>query len=334
MPIHGKNNAITDVPGIRVGHYTDPEAASGVSVVLCPQGAVGGVDVRGSAPGTRETDLLEPANLVEQVQAVVLTGGSVFGLATAQGVIQFLAEQGCGFPLEQDHVAPIVPAAALFDMGRGRQFVPPVKPSWGYDACTAAHTGPLDMGCLGAGTGAQAGGIKGGLGTASRKLENGLTVGALVAVNALGSVINPANGRPWEIGLEKDGEFGSLGRRAVRLPPPPDAAPGQNTTIGVVACDGQLTKAQAQKIAGMAHDGMARAIRPAHTMFDGDTIFCLATGQQQLPAVPGFFAASQAQAVNELGDAAADCMARAIIHAILNAASMAGMTAFRDLEAR
>ena len=334
MPTDGHHNAITDVAGICVGHFTAPKALSGVTAILCPAGAVGGVDVRGSAPGTRETDLLDPANLVEQVQAVVLTGGSVFGLAAADGVVRWLAEKGHGFPLEQGYTAPIVPGAALFDLGRGNQFVPDVGAAWGRQACEAAANGPVDMGCVGAGTGALAGGIKGGLGTASLPLGDGLTVGAIVAVNSLGSVINPATGRPWEIGLEMEGEFGRQGQRTVELPEPPRAEPGRNTTIGVVATDAILTKSQAQKIAQMAHDGMARAIRPAHTMFDGDTIFCLATGQRELPATPGFFTAPHAQAINDLGDAAAACMARAIIHAILHAESIAGLTAYRDLPER
>jgi L-aminopeptidase/D-esterase-like protein len=334
MSTPGPNNSITDIASIRVGHYTDTENVSGVTVIFCPEGAVGGVDVRGSAPGTRETDLLDPTNLVAQVQAVVLTGGSVYGLATAQGVVTYLAEQGHGFPLEGGQVAPIVPGAALFDLGRGPQFVPPITPDWGYQAAKCAGSGPLDSGCVGAGTGANAGGIKGGMGSASLELDRGLTVGALVAVNSLGSVINPATGRPWEIGMELEDEFGDLGKRTVDLPAPPEAAPGQNTTIGVVATDARLTKTQAKKIAQMAHDGMARAIRPAHTMFDGDTIFTLATGRKTLPATPGFFAAPGAEAINELGHAAADCMTRAIIHAVLKAESMAGMIAFRDLNPR
>ena len=218
MTIHGPNNALTDVEGIRVGHYTSREAASGVTVILAAEGAVAGVDVRGSAPGTRETDLLDPMNLVEKVQAVVLTGGSVYGLATADGVVKWLAQRGHGFPLEGGQVAPIVPAAALFDLGRGSSFVPPVGPEWGQAACEASGNGAVPMGCVGAGTGALAGGIKGGLGTASEKLDSGLMVAAIVAVNSLGLVVNPKTGRPWEIGLEMNGEFGGQGLRSVRLP--------------------------------------------------------------------------------------------------------------------
>jgi L-aminopeptidase/D-esterase-like protein len=188
------------------------------------------------------------------------------------------------------------------------------------------------MGSVGAGTGAVSEALKGGLGTASTLLDSGLIVAALVAVNSHGSVINPATGQPWEIGLEIDAEFAEQGRRAVRLPPPPHGFPARNTTIGLVATDAVLTKAQAAKIAQMAHDGMARAIRPAHTMFDGDTLFCLATGNRPLPEVEGFFAAPQAQALSEVGHAAANCMARAIIHAVLRAHGTPQQAAFRDLE--
>lgn len=330
----GKYNSLTDVEGIEVGHFTSLEAASGTSVILCTGGAVAGVDVRGSAPGTRETDLLAPLNLVEKVQAVVLTGGSVYGLSTADGVVRWLAERGCGFPLEEGHVAPIVPAAALFDLGRGKDYVPPIGPLWGAAACQSAATGAVPMGCVGAGTGAMAGPIKGGLGSASEVLDSGITVAAMVAVNSLGSVINEATGRPWEIQLELNEEFGPLRGRAVKLPEVQRPASPSNTTIGVIATDAILTKSQAQKVAQMAHDGLARAIRPAHTMFDGDTIFCLATGRSHLPDMQGFFAAPKARALNDLGSAAADCMSRAIVRAVLEARSLGKMTAFRDLERR
>lgn len=334
MPEPGTHNALTDIPGISVGHFTSREAASGVTVILVPEGAVAGVDVRGSAPGTRETDLLNPMNLVEKVQAVVLTGGSVYGLAAADGVVRWLASKKLGFPLEGGQVAPIVPAAALFDLGRGADFVPPVGPEWGQAACEAAADGPVAVGSVGAGTGALAGGIKGGLGTASQQIDSGLIVAAIVAVNSLGTVMDPRTGRPWEIGMEMNEEFGFQGRRRVRLPKEAHSAPPSNTTIGVVATDATLNKAQAQKIAQMAHDGLARAIRPAHTMFDGDTIFCLATGRRPLPETEGFFAAPHAQAINDLGRAAADCLTRAIIRAVLEADSLGQMKAFRGLQDR
>lgn len=329
-----KNNSLTDVEGLLVGHFTDTKAACGVSVAICPEGATAGVDVRGSAPGTRETDLLAPLNVVEKVQAIVLTGGSVYGLSAADGVVRWLSKKGLGFPLEAGNVAPIVPAAALFDLGRGKDYIPAIDAAWGTKACKNAGPDAFPLGCVGAGTGALAGGIKGGLGTASEVLASGLTVAAMVAVNSLGSVIDPATGKPWEIRMEQGAEFGKQGKRSVLLPVPPKAEAGRNTTIGIVATDAVLTKAQAQKIAQMAHDGMARAIRPAHTMFDGDTIFCMATSKKELPDTPGFFAAPKAMALIEVGRAAADCMTRAIIRAVLEATSSHNMIAFRDLENR
>lgn len=324
-------NSITDISGIQVGHYTDLAAASGVTVVLCEKGAVAGVDVRGSAPGTRETDLLNPINLVEKAQAVVLSGGSVFGLAASDGVVQWLEKKGRGFPLGNDQVAPIVPAATLYDLGRGSSFRPPITTQWGKQACEAASDREVEQGSVGAGTGALAGNIKGGVGTASCLLPSGIWVGAVVAVNSNGSVIDPQTGQPWEIRLGVDNEFGAQGKKSVELPPTEASEPAQNTTIGVVATDAACTKVQAQKIAQMSHDGMARSIRPAHTMFDGDTLFCLATGAKELPQTPGFFEAPYAQAVTEIGHAAADCVSRAIIHGVLAAQSLGTITAFGDL---
>ncbi|MEW6187742.1 MAG: P1 family peptidase, partial [Thermodesulfobacteriota bacterium] len=271
-------------------------------------------------------------NLVEKIQALVLSGGSVYGLSVCDGVVKWLSDKGCGFPLSDGQVAPIVPAAALFDLGRGKDFIPPIQASWGRLACESAGNGPIPIGSVGAGTGALSGGIKGGLGTASEMLDCGITVAALVAVNSLGTVIDPQTGLPWEWRLEKNGEFGEPDKMAVHLPDPPQPLPAGNTTIGVIATDALLTKAQAQKIAQMAHDGLARAIRPAHTMFDGDTLFCMATGAIDLPRQSGFFAAPQAQALNDIGQAAADCMTRAIIRGVLEATSLGGMTAFRDLQ--
>lgn len=332
MPIHGEHNALTDISGLLVGNYTDENAASGVTVVLCKDGAVAGVDVRGSAPGTRETDLLNPLNLVQEVQAVVLSGGSVYGLSAADGVVRWLQEKGHGFPLDDTHIAPIVPAATLFDLGRGDDFVPPIDAAWGRHACDASGGDRIVTGCVGAGTGAVAGGIKGGLGTASVVLETGLTVGALAAVNSRGTIINPQSGELWECRLEMDGEFGDQGRRLVKMPTLTEGAPGRNTTIAVVASDAILTKTEANKIAQMAHDGMARAIRPAHTMFDGDTIFCLGTGKKTLPENTSFSPDLHAEAINLVGHHAADCLARAVIHAVLAAESTGDTLAFRDLE--
>ena len=330
----GTNNGLTDVPGIWVGHHTDKSAASGTTVVVCLDGAVGGVDVRGAAPGTRETDLLAPENLVEEIHAVCLSGGSVYGLAAADGVVRYLASLSIGFPLGDAQVAPIVPAAVLYDLGRGADFRPPVDNIWGDSACRSAGPGPVDTGCVGAGTGALSGGIKGGLGTASTVLETGITVGALVAVNSLGSTIDPETGTFWEARLESGSEFSGQLRPRVMLPALPSGKSAKNTTLAVVATDARLTKVQAKKIAMMAHDGMARAIRPAHTMFDGDIVFCLSTGKHPLPTTTGFFAAPVAQAVSDLGHAAADCLARAIIRGILDAESAYGMTAYRDLNHR
>ena len=328
----GKSNSILDIEGLMIGHHTDIEALCGVTAVICTEGAIASVDVRGSAPGTRETDLLDPVNLVEKAQAVVLSGGSVFGLAASDGVVRWLAEKGFGFPLENNQVAPIVPAAVLYDLGRGRDFVPPINLEWGRKACDNSGIDVLATGCVGAGTGAVSGGIKGGLGMASFVLGDGITVAALVAVNSLGSIINPMNGRPWEIGLALDDEFGEEGKRAVKLPTPSEATLATNTTIGIIATDADITKVQAKKIAQMAHDGMARAIRPSHTLFDGDTIFCLATCKKQLPETQGFFPSPNAHAINELGHAAANCMSRAIIRGVLSAQSLGGITAFCDLE--
>ena len=336
MSQSGLNNCITDVDGLKVGSYTDRQALCGCTLVLCPEGTTAGVDVRGAAPGTRETDLLDPVNLVNEVHAVSLSGGSVYGLACADGAVRWLSEQGIGFPLDDSgHVAPIVPGAVLYDLGRGAEFVPPVGPDWGRAACEAVGGGPVDMGCVGAGTGAVAGGMKGGLGSASELLESGVTVGAVVAMNSLGSLLNPATGQFWELGQELGHEFGLDAAQAKVLPPwPPQAEAAKNTTIGVVATDAALSKAQCKKMAQMAQDGLARAIRPAHTMFDGDTIFALATGGRPLPSSPGFFGPPEATAVSEIGRAAADCLSRAIIRAILAAESLGGWPAFRDLANR
>ncbi len=332
MTATGKSNSITDVAGLAAGHFSDNQATCGVTVVICEKGAVAGVDVRGAAPGTRETDLLNPINLVEQVQAVVLSGGSVYGLAASDGVVQWLAQKKLGFPVDAEHVAPIVPAAVLFDLGRGADFIPPVKPDWGFQACESAQTGPLPQGCCGAGTGAVSGGIKGGLGTASQVMESGITVAAVVAVNSLGSVINPQTGKVWEQDIEIDNEFAGQTKRRVQLPPADAASPATNTTIGIVATDAVLSKVQATKIAQMAHDGLARAIRPSHTMFDGDTIFCLATSREELPVDVDTYPGLRVPAINDIGHAAAECMARAIIHGVLSAKTMGSYLAFRDLE--
>jgi L-aminopeptidase/D-esterase-like protein len=330
----GPLNSITDVKGIMVGHFTHRASASGTTVVLCLDGAVAGVDVRGSAPGTRETDLLEPHNLVDRIQAVALCGGSVYGLAAADGVVRWLAERGFGFPVGPGQVAPIVPACVLFDLGRGKEFVPPVSQEWGYEACQGAREGHFPLGSVGAATGAVAGGIKGGIGTASEILDEGETVGAIVAVNSFGSPVDPSSGLLWELRLEMRGELGDLGRRPVKVPERLEGGSGKHTTLAVVATDVSLSKAQAKKIAQMAHDGIARAIRPSHTMFDGDVVFCLSTGQREMPREGKFLGEGMAQIINRVGRAAADCVARAIMRAMVEATSGYGFPALGDLPER
>lgn len=329
----GENNAITDVPGVLVGHYqeTTDGALTGTTVVLIPGGAVGGVDVRGSAPGTRETDLLDPINMVQEVQAIVLSGGSAYGLESATGVMRYLEEQGIGYPVGQDRVVPIVPAAILFDLGRGGDWTRRPTAEFGYQAAVNATDGPVAQGNVGAGTGANAGGgLKGGLGTASIVLENGITVAAIVAVNPAGRPHNPVTNELYASWLELDGEFnladpaalgfseGEVESYFAYFQDPLTAV--QNTTIGIIATDAVLTKAQAEKIAQMAHDGFARALRPVHTMGDGDVIFAVGTGDIEL----------EGNAFSAVSAAAPDVMARAIVHAILNAGSVGERLSYCD----
>ena len=332
----GPLNAITDVPGIEVGSYE--HNFTGTTVILAPKGAVGGVDVRGSAPGSRETDLLRPTNMVDKVDAVVLTGGSAYGLAAANGVMLWLEEHKRGWDVGGGNVVPIVPAAVLFDPGRfGRAFTDRPDDSFGRKACDNASPGPIMMGNYGAGAGAVAGGIKGGLGTASVDLGSGVIVGAIVAVNSGGSAVNPATGEFYAKYLEVNGEFGKLKAPFASAPAVgtafsmADMEAVKNTTIACIATNVKLTKAQAQKIAEMAHDGMARAIRPSHTMFDGDTIFVLGTGLLDLDtlkqqAVWGNTSAN----VNKIGSAAADALARAIVRAILSAETVGTTASYKD----
>ncbi|HEX7005074.1 MAG TPA: P1 family peptidase [Trueperaceae bacterium] len=325
----GEHNAITDVPGIEVGHATDEKALTGTTVVLCREGAVAGVDVRGSAPGTRETDLLEPENLVQRVQAVVLSGGSAFGLEAATGVVRYLEEEGLGQPVGGGRVVPIVPAAVIYDLEVGDGDVRPSADA-GYLAARQATRGPVEMGNVGAGTGARAGGLKGGVGSASAVLGGGIVVGALAVVNSLGRTHDPVTGELYGRVLELGGEFEDLSP-ARPIPPtgdeyadifPADASlAGRNTTIGVVATSAILDKAQARKLAQVAHDGLARSIRPAHTLFDGDTIFALATGGHQI-SVPTELA--------RLGAIVADVFSRAVVHAMLAAQGAAGLHSYRE----
>ena len=277
--------AITQVRGLEVGQFTDPRRPTGCSVVIARTGAVGGVDVRGAAPGTRETDLLDPANLVGVVHAVLLTGGSAWGLDAAGGVMRWLEEEGVGLYVGSapGQVVPIVPAAVLFDLHLGDARIRPDAAA-GYAACQAAGD-EIAQGNAGAGAGATVGklfgmpyAMKGGIGTASVTVD-GVTVGALIAVNALGDVVDPATGQPIAGARTEDGQQlrGSV-VAALAGDKPLALLAGANTTIGVVATDAPLTKAQCQRLAGAGHDGLARAIRPVHTMSDGDTLFALSTG--------------------------------------------------------
>ena len=311
--------AITDVDGLRVGHAAaagrEPVATSGCTVLLCPQGAVAGVAQRGGAPGTRETDLLRPENTVQQVHAVLLTGGSAFGLDAAGGVMRWLEERGHGFPVGATVRVPIVPAAVLFDLWLGEARVRPGADT-GYAACEAASALPPAQGNAGAGLGATVGklfgiarAMKGGVGTASLQLGR-YTVGALVAVNALGDVLD-ADGRVIAGARSEDGEtlLGSTAAVLAGAGPAPMMA-GMATTLGVVATDAALTKAQATALAGLAHHGLSRAISPL-TAHDGDTVFALATGSAGAPGD-----------INALGLLAAEVMARAIRNAVHAARSL------------
>ncbi|XMN08445.1 P1 family peptidase [Streptomyces griseobrunneus] len=330
-------DALTDVSGIRVGHarVAGAGALSGTTVVLAPEaGAVAAVDVRGGGPGTRETDALDPRNLVQRVDAIVLTGGSAYGLDAASGVMAWLEEQGRGVRVGAGptQVVPVVPAAALFDLGRGGDWRARPDASTGRAAVEAAATSgpgaPVAEGSVGAGTGAVAGQLKGGIGTASVRLASGVTVAALVAVNAAGSVLDPRTGVLFgEYGAGEPPAHPSAGTHAAavgRLAREWEAAeaagggvPPFNTTIAVVATDADLVRAQAQKLAGTAHDGMARAVRPVHLLTDGDTVFALATGRVRVSS-------ENPVAVNEILAAGADVLARAIVKAVRAARTVQG----------
>ncbi|MGV0853670.1 P1 family peptidase [Mycolicibacterium phlei] len=331
--------SITDVAGIRVGQYQriDPDVtlgsgwASGTTVVLPPPGTVGAVDGRGGAPGTRETDLLDPINSVQHVDAVVLSGGSAYGLAAADGVMRWLEEQGRGVALEGG-VVPIVPAAVVFDLPVGGWQCRPTA-EFGYEAARTAGT-DVAVGTVGGGTGARVGVLKGGVGTASMQLESGVTVGAIVVVNAAGDAVDPATGLPW-LAYQIE-EFGLR-------PPPADqiaayAARHQefsplNTTIAVVATDAALSPAGCRRVAVAAHDGLARTLRPCHTPHDGDTVFALATGAVEVPPDPRTPASMSPEVplITEVGAAAADVLARAVMVGVLAATSIAGIPTYRDM---
>ncbi|MFJ6697309.1 P1 family peptidase [Streptomyces sp. NPDC091272] len=336
----GANDALTDVAGLRVGHarVSGAHALSGTTVVLGPQGGfVAAVDVRGGGPGTRETDALDPRNLVQHTDAIVLTGGSAYGLDSASGVMAWLEEQQRGFRIGLDpaQVVPVVPAACLFDLGRGGDWRSRPDAATGRAAVMAAAGteagAPVAQGSVGAGTGAVVGGLKGGVGTASARLAQGVTVAALVVVNAVGSAVDPLTGvlygeyfqgraaHPGEevhreaLRRTREAREESARRYAQSVRPP------LNTTLAVVATDALLTRAQAQKLAGTAHDGFARALRPVHQLTDGDTVFALSTGA--LPLLtgeqdPAFAAQLAADALNEVLAAGADTVTRAIVKAV------------------
>jgi len=308
---------ITDIPGIRVGHDTNLEAGTGCTVILCDTPAMGGVDVRGGAPATRETDLLRPMTLVEGVNAIVLTGGSAFGLDAASGVMLYLEERGIGYDTGVARV-PIVPAAAIYDLAFGPASIRP-DASAGYRACEQASSEPVAQGTVGAGTGATVGKMagpdfmtKGGLGSASMVLSDGTLVGAIVVVNAVGDIVDPRAQTVIAGTRRSDGPDFLAGN------------PFGNTTIAVVATNAALTKEQTNKVAQMAHDGMAQAIHPAHTMFDGDTVFALALGPGSQILHDSSIAVSQTSAI---GAAAATTLARAIVKAVRNATTLHGVPA-------
>ena len=322
-----RSPGITSVPGIKVGHYTDLRNATGCTVVLCEGGAVGGVDVRGSAPGTRETDLLSPTAMVDRVHAVLLSGGSAFGLAAATGVVEYLEERGVGIEFGNVTI-PIVPAAILFDLGLVTHEVRP-DANAGRLACGAAHSGEVKEGSVGAGTGATVAKllgrdrcVKGGIGTASVDLGGGVTVGAIVAVNAVGGVVDPETSQIVAGPLSEDGVAMLDSMKLITCPDfqASRTPPGENTTIGVVATNADLTKAQASKLASVAHDGLAMAVRPAHLMSDGDTIFALSTRQHDGQA-----------SMNRLCAAAAVSMSRAIVRAVQNATGLGGVKGVSEL---
>jgi L-aminopeptidase/D-esterase-like protein len=324
----GPLNLITDVDGLKVGNAEDHRALSGVTVVLPDSRAVCAVDVRGGGPGTRETDALDPSCLVDAVDAVVLSGGSAFGLDAASGVLSWLAMEGRGFEIA-GAVVPIVPSAILFDLLNGGDKNWGETPPYRALGITAARNAGRDfkLGNAGAGMGGMAGDMKGGLGSASAVADDGLQVGALVAVNCVGSGVIPGTHTLWAWPYEQAGEMGG------QTPPVLDGdlpmaetlpgLPGEHTTLGVVATNGRLTKGQAQRVAIMAHDGYARAIRPIHTPFDGDSIFALSlAGWGPAEVDPVLLA--------RIGSLAADCMARAIGRALWHAESLGLFVSYRE----
>ena len=342
------HGSLTDIAGLRVGHYQRSSRGwlTGTTVVLTPPDTVGGVDVRGGGPGTRETDLLRPENLVNHVDAICLTGGSAYGLASATGVMDLLGERHVGYPVgpEAYQVVPIVPAAVIFDLGRGEprrgetdgRFDHRPDASFGRLAAERATGRMTQEGSIGAGTGARAAGLRGGVGMASMRLPDGTMVAALAVVNAIGHVIDPSTALPWfadpTLRLRKPNRADREALRAVMMPEQPPL----NTTIGIVATDARLDKAECTKLAQTAHDGLARSVRPAHSMFDGDTIFALATGTRELPFPAddqGRFGSptSRPGELSRLIAVATECFAVAVTRGIVLASSGGRAPAYRDL---
>ncbi|MBI1355543.1 MAG: peptidase S58 family protein [Acidobacteria bacterium] len=319
--------SITDVPGVEVGHWTSTRRPTGCTVVLTREGAVAGVDVRGGGPGTRETDLLRPERTIERAHAVVLSGGSAFGLATADGVMRYLEEIGVGFRAGAT-VVPIVPAAILYDLGLGDGSIRPTAES-GYQAAKGASSQAVPQGSVGAGAGATVGkllgagrSMKSGLGSASLELPDGLVIGAVVAVNALGDVVDPETNEILAGALNEDENgFADVARRIREGLGLGAGGRLQNTTLGVVAANVDWTQAQATKVAQMAHDGLARTIRPVHMPFDGDTVFALGTGGLKVDTAK----------LGLLGALAADVLGHAVVAAVLQATTAEGRRARRDL---
>ena len=343
--VNSLRGSLTDVGLIKVGHFVrkSRDWLTGTTVILAPLGATAGVDVRGGGPGTRETDLLRPENLIQKVHAIVLSGGSAYGLASAQGVMEFLEETGSGFSVGKDPswVVPIVPGAVIFDLGRGGKFANRPDSTFGYRAAKLAKSVSSDVGCVGAGLGARSGGLKGGIGMASTRLDNGHVVSALAVVNSIGSLINPDTCLPWHESTTRLRRPNASDRRALRdylsALAVPVATPetSLNTTIGTVATNLRLSKSECTKFAAVAHDGLARAVRPAHLMNDGDTIFGLSVG-------PGDLVLSEDEPIfsdpvgrpallNKVLAAGADMFAQACTEAILQATSSGGMLSYRDL---
>jgi len=324
------DKGLTQVTGLKVGHHTLTERPTGCTVVLVDgAGAVGGVSQRGAAPGTRETDLLDPLNMVERVNAIVLTGGSAYGLDAAQGVVRYLEERKIGYAIAGT-VVPIVPAAVLMDLAFGGSSTIRPTADCGYRAATDASNGPVAEGNIGAGAGATVGkllggherAMKAGLGSASISLPNGLVVGAIAAVNAVGDVIDPTTGMVIAGVRSADGKRLADARVLLRSPLPPRVTPqpGGNTTLAIVATNARLTKAEVNRVALMADDGLARAVAPSHTIGDGDTVFSLATATWQ----------GQAD-ITTIGALAADALSEAIVRAAVKATSSGGLPAARDL---